>query len=264
MSAVRVVSLSSGSCGNSLLVQYDGFSFLLDAGLSLKATSTALKSAGASLDMLNAILVTHEHRDHIAGISEIVEERPVPVYCAAPVRSILSASLADRTLILPFLPNRPFRLGPWEALPVPVPHDAVAPVGFFLKTRDFRLAHFVDIGRVTARILHEMSASDVVVLESNHDIEMLTLGSYPEFLKRRIRSGKGHISNDEAGEALAVVFRERRAFPPAVFLAHLSDNNNTPQKALETVRHCLLRRGILFPPSLDYAPRGTVRLLAGS
>jgi phosphoribosyl 1,2-cyclic phosphodiesterase len=261
MTALLIASLSSGSCGNSLLVQSNGFSVLLDAGLPAKATSAALKSLGSSLEAVNAILVSHEHRDHICGLGEIVDAHPVPLYFASAVRSAVAQPWMDKTLTLPFVPNRPFRLGPWEVLPVPVPHDATAPVGFFLKTRDFCLAYFVDIGRVTPRILRQMAASDVIVLESNHDSEMLATGTYPEFLKRRIRSGKGHISNDEAGAALVQVFRERRAFPPVVFLAHLSDNNNTPQLALETVHACLRRDGVLLPTSVDYAPRGTPKIL---
>jgi len=261
MNAVRIASLSSGSCGNSLLVQCNGFSFLLDAGLSVKATASALKALGSSLGAVNAILISHEHRDHIGGISEIVEERPVPIYFASAVRSVVAQPWVDKTLTVPFTPNRPFRLGPWEVLPVPVPHDATAPVGFFLKTGDFRFSYFVDIGKVTPRIIREMCASDVIMLEANHDLEMLATGTYPEFLKRRIRSGKGHISNAEAGAAIAEVYRERRISPPLVILAHLSENNNTPEKALETVRSCLPRDRLFLSAPLDYAPRGAPKSL---
>lgn len=262
MPSLRIASLSSGSCGNCFYIQYDGHAFLLDAGLSLKATSRGLEAIGASLKEINAIVLTHEHRDHIAGVSEILEVHPIPLYLAASVRPVIAHPWMDKSLTLPFLPNRPFRLGPWEILPVPVPHDATAPVGFSLKLRDFRLAYFVDIGRVTPRIIREMTESDVVVLESNHDLEMLTNGTYPDFLKRRIRSGKGHISNEEAAEGLSAVFRARRAFPPSVYLAHLSENNNTPHKALDTVQTHLLREGNLLL-SLDYLPRGTPKILVG-
>jgi phosphoribosyl 1,2-cyclic phosphodiesterase len=227
--------LASGSKGNCLLIEGGCGSILIDAGLSAKEILRRLETAGKPAGAIRAILVTHEHGDHIRGVDVLSRRLGVPVYAT---EGTLRDSLACRRSSGHPLTtgtctyHETFRVDDFIIQPFATSHDAAEPCGFCVREGDLVFGICTDTGFVTDHILATLTRCDGIVLESNHCPVMLKEGPYPESLKRRIRSNRGHLSNDAAADCL----RKLGAEVPNIVLAHLSEVNNTPDKAKASAR----------------------------
>lgn len=242
---LRFMSFSSGSNGNCYFL-HDGTSgIIIDAGVSLRRLKKYLTERGFSLDSFQAILVTHDHLDHIRHLGSWCKRLGKPVYATAVLHEALSRHTFTRDWIAPCRRilnegETVVDLGTGQDGPLVryfvVPHDATQTVGYFIEWNDVGFFLMTDAGRVTSEALEYASGADAVVFESNYDMGMLIGGPYPHELKMRICKGNGHLSNDECAEAV------RRFWHPGlknIFLCHLSENNNTPALAFEATAEAL-------------------------
>lgn len=229
---MQVSVLSSGSRANVTLIESQGRYLLIDCGLSAREVENRLALRCVEPSQIEGVLITHEHSDHIKGLSVFSRRWKVPVY----VNERTSAELAPVHSTEHFEPGSIFPVGPFEVYAFSVSHDAVDPVAFVIKAEGLQFAQCTDLGRVTPGVVDALRRSHMVVLESNHDQELLRSCHYPWPLKQRIASTQGHLSNDAAGSLLSeLVHSDLRH----VVLGHLSENSNTPGHALETVRRYL-------------------------
>jgi phosphoribosyl 1,2-cyclic phosphodiesterase len=235
---LRFSILASGSSGNSVYVSTDTTSLLIDVGVSGKQIQQALKEIAASGDTLDAILVTHEHQDHIKGVGVVARKFNLPVYATEGTWAGMAhqiGDIAEENKYI-FAADQIIEFGDIRVEPFHISHDSNEPVGFCFYHGDAKLTLLTDTGYLSDRILEKVQDSDVYILEANHDIEMLRMGPYPWPLKRRILGDKGHLSNQAAGEALIELANDRLS---DVYLAHLSQDNNTPDLAEITVKSIL-------------------------
>lgn len=225
-------SLVSGSSGNSSLVSYKGTHILVDCGMSGKRLEQLLSGLGLRGSDISAILVTHEHIDHVSGVGVVSRRFDLPVYATCGTHFAMDIGSMREENIKYIEPDRPFEIGEIGVNPFCIPHDAADPVGYRFFCGEKKLAVATDIGVMTNEIFDSLSGSESIILEANHDIEMLKNGSYPQQLKARILSNTGHMSNELAAKtALALAKRGTKR----IMLAHLSNENNTPKLAYDTV-----------------------------
>lgn len=233
-------SLISGSSGNCSLFSANGTNILIDCGMSGRQLEVHLKELELSGSDLDAILVTHEHIDHIKGIGVVSRRYDLPVFATEQTHiemAHLGISDTNRRIISP---DRPFEIGTVAADAFSIPHDAADPVGYRLYSGGEKYAVATDIGTMTNELFDSISGSHSVILEANHDIDMLINGSYPEHLKQRILGTFGHMSNDlSANTAVALANRGTKR----IMLAHLSEENNRPELAYDTVSLALKDAG---------------------
>ncbi|MGA2161692.1 MAG: MBL fold metallo-hydrolase [Methanoregula sp.] len=239
---MRCTILASGSKGNCTYIQGGDSAILVDAGLSAKETLYRLAHTGCAADMIDAIIVTHEHVDHIRGLDVLARKLECPVYATG-------GTLADflchrRTSDKPLSTHScrydtPFVAGGFTVSPFATSHDAAEPCGFIIEENGEMLGYCTDTGIITSHMLDLLRRCDGIVLESNHCPEMLANGPYPESLKRRIRSSRGHLSNPAAAAVLRMLGKDA----PQVVLSHLSEINNTPDRARASAREGL---GLFF------------------
>ena len=228
---------ASGSTGNCCLVRQGSDGVLIDAGISARRITAGLAEAGLAPTDLTAILVTHEHTDHIAGLRVFLKKTEAPVYAPELVAAALRRAFPehfDRFGAFP-LETGCF-LGPFEVLAFPTPHDTLQSAGWRVSAEGASVAVATDTGRVTDVMRRYLAGADVALIEANHDLAMLLQGPYPPSLKRRILSDRGHLSNDDCAVLAAELARggTRR-----IVLGHLSRENNIPALALRTVRAAL-------------------------
>ncbi len=235
---MRFCPLYSGSSGNALLVLADGAAILVDAGLPGRVVAEALAAAGVAPEQLSGILVTHEHSDHVKGVGILARRYRLPVYANAGTWRGMLPLIGEipPAQVRVFETERDFYLGGINVLPYKTPHDANESVGFVFQSGGSKLSILTDAGHINERMLDAVSGSGLILIESNHDVEMLKAGRYPFPLKRRILGDEGHLSNDACGAALTALYGRgvRRAV-----LGHLSRENNFESLALETVRAAL-------------------------
>ncbi len=239
---MRCTILASGSKGNCVVIEGGHGSLLIDAGLSAKECLLRMERAGIDAAKIEALLVTHEHEDHIRGVDVLARRLEIPVHATA-------GTLADflhfrRTSAKPLVHHTchdqvKFAVGDFEIVPFSTSHDAAEPCGFIVSEGDIRVGYCTDTGIITPHMLGLLRHCDGIVLESNHCPDMLRSGPYPESLKRRIRSRRGHLSNPAAAACLRDFGRD----VPRVILAHLSEINNTPERAMGSARDGL---GLFF------------------
>ncbi len=239
---MRCTVLASGSKGNSALIEGDSGTLLIDAGLSARELFRRMASLGLDPVSIDAVLVTHEHADHIRGLDVLARKLDVPVYATEGTlrdflefRKVSKKPLRHNTCRY----DEQFTIGDFCIRPFATSHDAAEPCGFIITEGDCRIGYCTDTGIMTPTMLELLRPCDGIVLESNHCPEMLANGPYPESLKRRIRSKHGHLSNQAAAECLHGFGKD----VPRVILAHLSEVNNTPDKARGTARDGL---GLFF------------------
>jgi len=229
---MRCITLASGSKGNCTYIEGESGAILIDAGLSIKETLRRLTEAGGSQDMIRAVLVTHEHGDHMKGLAPLARRLDVPVYATeGTLYSFLTRRIPERKPVhyTTLSYHEPFSLDEFTVEAFPTSHDAREPCGYLVTSGDTRLGYCTDTGIVTERMMVYLKRSDAIVLESNHCPEMLRTGPYPEMLKRRIRSKNGHLSNTQASECIKKLDQDITH----IRLAHLSEVNNTPDIALK-------------------------------
>ena len=235
--------LASGSKGNAIFVEMDGARVLIDAGIGVRRVGRALSSLSASLDSLDAIFITHEHSDHVAGLRTLLRHTDAPVYTRPGTLRAITESGGDLPAERLFAIHDAVDIGPLRVSAFGIPHDAADPVGYEI-TGSRKCTVATDLGFVTDEVRSAMEGSDVLVFEANHDLAMLRKGPYPWPLKQRILGNRGHLANDEAGRALARL----RTRPQKIILAHLSETNNRPAIAEETVSQMLAGSGVSALP----------------
>lgn len=239
-------TLFSSSKGNATYVCYGDDEILIDAGMSAKAINTSLESIGTSLERIGAIFITHEHSDHVRGLPVIAKKYNIPIHVTAPSAKKLLARMGGTGEIHIHEPVFEHRIGKILVQSFITPHDSEMSVGYRLSLGDATLAVATDIGYVSEDIRRALSGADYVLLESNHDREMLIYGDYPYTLKQRILSRHGHLSNDDCAEFVSALAEggTRR-----VLLGHLSENNNTPERAYSCCRDRLTSQNIKWGPA---------------
>jgi phosphoribosyl 1,2-cyclic phosphodiesterase len=236
---MQVDALASGSSGNAYLVRCGSTAVLVEAGLPAARLATFLIHLNFDPRCLNGILLTHAHADHRRGAREFSDRYEVPIYAT---RGTLGhRTLRDSPLAQPLRVNRPLELGQLELTPFRVPHDCIEPVGFRVSGGGAVVCLTTDLGFVPDSVQPFLEGADLLVLEANHDEQMLWTGPYPWFLKRRVGGDSGHLSNWAAARCLA---RLQRRPPRQVWLAHLSLVNNRPTRALDIVNGTLARAGL--------------------
>ncbi len=237
-----VTTLASGSGGNSLLVSGRGTHILIDAGISCRRITAALAQLGVDPMQLSAVLITHEHSDHICGLATMVKKLPFHIYASPGTARQLAYRIAIPPQRLHAVePESTFTVGSLTCRAFPTSHDCAQSTGYTVELDGQRMALATDLGHVTAPVLKAVLGCQVVVLESNHDVDWLRSGPYPVHLQQRILGDRGHLCN-EAGAELAV--QAVQAGAHTVILAHLSQENNTPARALEVTRRRLLAAGV--------------------
>lgn len=241
---MRVTSLASGSSGNALAIEHDGTSLLVDIGCPPHRLARLLAEAGVRADHLAAVLLTHEHSDHVAGLVALPRDSPTILvmshgtYRAAP--ELKGVSLFAERPIVEQAPGATLDIGPFRVTSFPVSHDGAEVVGYFVEAANQSVAVFTDIGTSEPHLLEPLRRADLLVLEANHDEELLWNGPYPWPLKRRVAGARGHLSNGACAElALATLASKSRQ----LWLAHLSRTNNRHELALRTVAARLQAEG---------------------
>jgi phosphoribosyl 1,2-cyclic phosphodiesterase len=252
--SVSVSVLASGSRGNSTMVQSSSTRILVDAGLSCRETLKRLKAAGSDPRAISAILITHEHSDHVSGLLVLARKLKIPVYMTGATHDAWAKSVRDSdketdpaSAELPrfqeFSSGRRFSVGDIEIMPFTIPHDAVDPVGFTLRAEGVKVGIATDLGYIPPSICDHLRGCDLLLLESNHDIEMLRVGPYPWSVKQRVMSRVGHLSNDALAQFFTNDYDGCAAY---VVLAHLSEQNNHPELARAAAEKALGTRGTLL------------------
>lgn len=236
-------SLYSGSSGNSLFVQSKNTKILIDCGVSCKKIEEALKTLEVEGSSIDAILITHEHNDHVKGLSVFASKYNIPVFASANTFDYMGKSIAkiDKKNLRSFQVTDKFSIGDLEISPFPIPHDAANPCGFNISNNKKKISIATDIGHMTNSILRELEGSSFVLLESNYDVNVLKCCSYPFMLKSRISGPNGHLSNAIASKTLSYLFKNGLK---SALLGHLSKESNFPELAYQTALDELLANGI--------------------
>ena len=240
---LRFSPLFSGSSGNATYVGCDDAQILIDAGMSGTRVSRELEIMGIDPRRLNAILVTHEHADHIKGIGILSRKYDLPVYATEGTWQGMYGKIGpieEKNRVI-FEPDTDFFVGSIDVTPFSTPHDANQPVGYTFEVDGAKLAVATDLGCIKESWMRHIIGSDAVILESNYDSDMLTAGPYPYDLKKRIRSRRGHLSNDDAG---AVAVELVRHGTRQIILGHLSKENNFPELAMRSCELSLRMAGL--------------------
>lgn len=226
---MELTVLASGSKGNCTYLRGEWGALLIDAGLSARETLRRLSNAGGDASLIEAILVTHEHIDHIRGVDVLARRLGVPVYATGgTLEEFFKKYGSTSTEVRRCRYGEPFLVGDFSVEPFAASHDAQEPCGFSVTEGDLRIGCCTDTGTVTDPMFEQLASCDAVLLESNHCPEMLENGPYPAFLKSRIRSKRGHLSNSDAARCLQRLADHIHM----AMLAHLSEINNTQERAL--------------------------------
>lgn len=234
---MRVCSIASGSSGNCIYVGEKGHHILIDAGISRKRIVEGLKELDVAPEELDAILITHEHSDHIKGLEMMEKKYQVPIYATGGTLDAIRQK--DKNHVIPMerlfqvRADRPISLGGMEITPFRISHDAAEPVCYTVESDGHKVSMATDLGVYDDYTISYLEGSEVLLLEANHDISMLETGHYPYPLKCRILSEYGHLSNEASGSLLCKLLHDRLQH---IFLAHLSKENNYPELAYETVK----------------------------
>ncbi len=238
--------LASGSRGNCSLVATSSTRILVDAGLSGRETFKRLRVLDERAEEISAILITHEHSDHVGGLARLASKLNVPVFMTAPTHHAWSRAMRDEQGVSPQLPKsehfssgRGFRIGDIEVMPFTIPHDAADPVGFTFHAEGVKIGFATDLGYMPVSVRNHLRGCTVLVMESNHDVEMLRSGSYPWSVKQRVMSRVGHLSNDTLAEFFSSDYDGVAEY---VVLAHLSEQNNHPEIARAAAERALRGR----------------------
>ncbi|MGH9536706.1 MAG: MBL fold metallo-hydrolase [Terriglobales bacterium] len=248
--AVSISVLASGSRGNSSIVSSSRTKILVDAGISCRETVKRMRAAGDDPRSLSAILITHEHSDHVYGLAVLARKFQLPVFMTGATHQAWARSLRDDAGELPqlerlevFSAGRRFQIGDIEVTPFTIPHDAADPVGLTLRADGLKVGIATDLGYTPPNVCHELRGCDVLVIESNHDLEMLRGGPYPWSVKQRVGSPTGHLSNDQLSKFLCTEYDGGASY---VVLAHISEQNNHPELARHAAEKALGPRQTLL------------------
>ncbi len=238
--SLKICVLASGSRGNCTLVASPSARILIDAGLSGRRTVECLAGLGIAVGEIDAIMVGHEHSDHVRGLAALAGRHRLPVYLNRETAEAAAGHIPARAEVKIFTNGQPWEIGDLEVLPFSVFHDARDPVGFVIGWRGQEVTVATDLGTPTRLVRQRLRGCRVAVLEANHDPGLLLNGTRPWRLKQRVNSSRGHLSNRAAGDLLAA---ETGPNLTDVFLAHISLDCNRPERARREVREALKRAG---------------------
>ena len=244
---LKFISFGSGSSGNCYYIYNDNEGLMIDAGVGVRTLKKHFRDYGLGLDQVHYLLITHDHADHIKCVGSINHDLHLPVYATEQVHQGIDrnycvtrkVNAADRRVVEP---GRTIALGDFMVTPFAVPHDASENVGYKIEVEGIVFVIMTDAGSVTEEMKTFISEANYLVIEANHDVEMLKDGPYPKYLKDRIASPNGHLSNVECGKVLAENITEQLKH---VWLCHLSEENNHPELARKTVEATLRSYGII-------------------
>lgn len=238
----KVCSLASSSSGNSFFIESRGCAVLVDAGISARRLTSSLKEL-ESEDNLKGILITHEHSDHVAGLTNFLKKKNIPVYSTKDVLN----ELISKEIISPLLCNeieadKSFYIEKMEITAFKTPHDSIDSVGYRINTPDeHSFAVATDMGHISNSVISALKGCETVFLESNYDPDLLRMGAYPYFLKKRIAGPQGHLPNQESGKMASELINNGTL---NIILSHLSKHNNNPSLAAATVEEALTQAGL--------------------
>lgn len=233
---MRMASIASGSSGNSIYIGSEKTHILIDAGISNKRIEEGLNALGIKADELSALFITHEHSDHIKGLKVFTKKHRIPVYTSkGSMEEIRRMKIMEgfEELLFPITSDKATDIGELSVKPFRINHDAREPFAYRISCENKAVAVATDMGNYNEDIVNHLSNLDAVLVEANHDIRMLEAGPYPYYLKRRILSDFGHLSNENAGKLLCRIFHNKLK---KIFLGHLSRENNYPSLAYEAVK----------------------------
>ncbi len=223
--SLQLTSLNSGSNGNCYYIGNENEAILIDVGISCRETEKRLNRLHLSIEKVKAIFVSHEHGDHISGISVLSKKYRIPVYITNATLSKARLML-DKSFIFSFFAHQPVTIGNLSVIGFPKLHDANDPHSFVISSDSVTIGVFTDIGIACEQVIHYFRQCHAAILEANYDVEMLGKGPYPYHLKKRISGGVGHLSNSQA---LQLFITHRPPFMSHLLLGHLSKNNNSPE-----------------------------------
>jgi phosphoribosyl 1,2-cyclic phosphodiesterase len=246
---MKFCSLYSGSSGNSIFISSENARILIDAGLSGKSIEKALKDIGEEPANLDGIFITHEHIDHVKGVGVLSRRYNIPVYANEATWKGMESIIGEiKTHNIKFIDNGYINFKDMDILNYRIPHDAASPSGYAVCCGGKKVCVATDLGHFSQEVSDALMDSDVFLIESNHDVEMLKAGPYPYPLKRRILSNIGHLSNEDCGKAILNLLDSKHK---KVILGHLSKTNNYPELAYQTVYNVLAENGVIVGKDLD-------------
>ena len=240
---MKIASIASGSNGNCYYLENDNDAILVDAGISTKQIVQRMANLGISMSKVRAVFISHEHSDHVRGIDVLSRKYSVPVFITQKTYSSYGKIIKDSLLNF-FSPGKPVKVGKIHVNPFLKSHDAAEPCSFLVSSERKKVAVMTDIGLKCSNVISHIKNADAIFLESNYDDDMLQTGTYPVYLKKRISSDLGHLSNTQAG-MIALEHASPRL--KHVFLSHISENNNTPELAFLTFNNFIKQRKDLKP-----------------
>ncbi len=247
---VSVSMLASGSRGNCAIVASARTRILVDAGISARETFKRLKALGEDPRSLAAIVITHEHSDHVYGLATLAKKLKIPVFMTGATHQAWARAVRDTKGERPWLEKFEafesgcsFQVGDFAIQPFTIPHDAADPVGFTFRAEGVKVGVATDLGYLPVSVRDHLRGCDVLIMESNHDLEMLRGGPYPWAVKQRVMSRVGHLSNEALADFFTNDYDNSATF---VVLAHLSEQNNHPEIARRGAEKALAERGSLF------------------
>lgn len=264
MTKIKFISLASGSSGNCYYVGADQYGFLIDAGISVRSIKKGLTEVGINMNQIKALFITHDHADHIKAAGYLGEKMGIPVYTTQAIHQGMNHNYCMAQKISTsgryLQKQHPIQIEDFTIEAFEVPHDGTDNVGYYIRTSDKALCFVTDLGEITPLVAEYIQKSNYLVIESNYDEEMLKMGPYPAYLKARIASKNGHLSNTTTANFLA------EHTPPQIeyiWLCHLSKDNNHPELAYKTVELKLRDKGIIVGKDVQLCAlkRGTPSLL---
>lgn len=243
---INIHPLYSSSSGNMFHVETNKTNILIDVGVSYKAINEGLKSINKDISDINAVLITHEHIDHIKGLPLLCRKNNIPIYACGKTADLIEEELNEKNIenhIFKINYGQAYKIKDIEIEAFPTSHDAVMPCGYRICTNNDTLTFATDLGYVSDEVYENLSASNFAIIESNYDSTLLDFGKYPYPTKRRIKGNLGHLSNNDTA---ATITKLAKSGHKNFLLAHLSQNNNTPDIAINTIKDTLLKNDIDF------------------
>lgn len=238
--SLEIITIASSSKGNCTCIRNDNRVILIDMGISLCRLKIALNNIKISIDSIDAIIVTHEHNDHVSGLSRLLSKHKIPIYANRDSMNLIAVKHKLNDFKSYDVNECGFSIGDIDIQPFRTRHDSVHSLGYSFYNKNNKISIATDLGCVTSSVINNLSGSDAVLVESNYDANMLRNGSYPQYIKNRILSSVGHLSNQDCAE---LVLRLAGAGTRSFLLGHLSENNNTRRLAYSTTSSLLESNG---------------------
>ncbi|NLJ97112.1 MAG: MBL fold metallo-hydrolase [Clostridiales bacterium] len=241
---MKLCSIASGSSGNCIFVGSDNTNLLVDVGISAKRIENGLNSIDIKPDTIQGILITHEHSDHVSGLGVMARRYHIPIYATyetvMAIRQIKSLGEISEELFNYVEPDKSFLINDITVEPFSTSHDASNPVCYTMEVEGGKVGIATDLGKYDDYIISKLKSSDLLMVEANHDTNMLLVGKYPYYLKQRILGDRGHLSNDSSADLISKLIDKKKQH---IILAHLSKENNYEELAYETVICQLMKLG---------------------